>query len=158
MAANTQLAVATHILTILAIGPDGEAPKSARVCSETIAHSIDTNPVVVRRIVAKLVKVGLVISQAGKGGGLSLACKPENISLLQVYDALGDEMASPFKPHTPNQSCPTGVNMVRVLHGVFTEVEDGVRKTLESLTVADMVRAIQQSQALDTAAAATEHN
>lgn len=156
MAANTQLAVATHILTILAIGPGAEPHKNARLCSEAIAHSIDTNPVVVRRLVAKLVKVGLVVSQAGKGGGLSLACKPDNISLLQVYEALGDEMASPFKPHTPNQSCPTGVNMVQVLQGVFGEVEDGVRKTLESLTIADMACAVQRANALEAAALAAE--
>lgn len=156
MAANTQLAVATHILTILAIRPGDEPQKNARLCSEAIAHSIDTNPVVVRRLVAKLVKVGLVVSQAGKGGGLSLACEPEHISLLQVYEALGDEMASPFKPHTPNQSCPTGVGMVQVLHGVFAEVEDGVRKTLESLTIADMARAVQQAKALETAVPAAE--
>jgi Predicted transcriptional regulator len=156
MAANTQLAVATHILTILALGQGDESPKNVRLCSEAIAHSIDTNPVVVRRLVAKLVKVGLVESQAGKGGGLSLACKPDQISLLRVYEALGDEMASPFKPHTPNQNCPTGVSMVRVLHGVFAEVEDGVRKTLESLTIADMAQAVQRAKCLEAAAGAAE--
>jgi Rrf2 family protein len=57
--------------------------------SETIARMLGTNPVVVRRTMAGLREQGYVGSERGHGGGWRLTRSLEEISLLDVYRALG---------------------------------------------------------------------
>ncbi|MCC7307577.1 MAG: Rrf2 family transcriptional regulator, partial [Acidobacteria bacterium] len=57
MAANSQFAMAVHILALLAL--KGET----NLKSDTIAHSVNTNPVVIRRILGQLANARLVESQ-----------------------------------------------------------------------------------------------
>ncbi|MBL1419804.1 MAG: Rrf2 family transcriptional regulator [Alphaproteobacteria bacterium] len=58
--------------------------------SQSIAKMFGTNPVVVRRMMAGLRKDGIVGSQKGHGGGWMLTKKLENISLLDIHQALGN--------------------------------------------------------------------
>ena len=139
MAANTKLAVATHILTILALTPEATHQKDHLVCSEAIAHSVSTNPVVVRRLVADLTRAGLVASYPGKGGGLALGRPAAQITLLEVYQAVGGETIFSFKAHTPNAACPTGAQMAKVIEQHFGAIEQGARHQLATTTLADIV-------------------
>src|SRR5947209_19644709 len=59
---NSQFAIGTHILTLLAQA-SGEA-----LTSEQIAGSVNTNPVFIRRILVMLNKDGLSTYQPGGGG------------------------------------------------------------------------------------------
>lgn len=56
--------------------------------SETIAKMLNTNPVVVRRTMAGLRERGYVQSEKGHGGGWRLSKTLDEITLLDVYDAL----------------------------------------------------------------------
>lgn len=56
--------------------------------SETIAKMLNTNPVVVRRTMAGLRVRGYVQSEKGHGGGWRLSKTLDEITLLDVYDAL----------------------------------------------------------------------
>lgn len=58
--------------------------------SDSIAKMLDTNPVVVRRMMAGLRKNKIVESQKGHGGGWLLSKNIENISLLDMHEALGN--------------------------------------------------------------------
>ena len=73
MAANSRFAVATHLLVGLGYLPAHTPPhdpkKGEWVNSAHLAESVNTHPVVVRRILGDLRKAGLVISQQGKNGG-----------------------------------------------------------------------------------------
>ena len=57
--------------------------------SETLARAMDTNPVVIRRIMAGLRDRGFVRSDKGHGGGWTIACDFEQVTLHDIYDALG---------------------------------------------------------------------
>lgn len=57
--------------------------------SEVLALSMDTNPVVIRRILAGLRDHGYVASGKGHGGGWTLACDLSKVTLRDVYLALG---------------------------------------------------------------------
>lgn len=57
--------------------------------SEVLAGSMDTNPVVIRRILAGLREHGYVASGKGHGGGWTLACDLSKVTLRDVYLALG---------------------------------------------------------------------
>jgi len=50
---------------------------------------MDTNPVVIRRIMAGLRDRGFVRSDKGHGGGWTVACDFEQVTLRDIYDALG---------------------------------------------------------------------
>jgi DNA-binding IscR family transcriptional regulator len=59
------------------------------VTSEVLAKAMNTNPVVVRRIMAGLRDDGYVRSEKGHGGGWVLARDLSKITLRDIYDALG---------------------------------------------------------------------
>ncbi len=59
------------------------------VTSETLAKAMDTNPVVIRRIMAGLREQGYVRSEKGHGGGWTLACDLSRVTLRDIYTALG---------------------------------------------------------------------
>lgn len=59
------------------------------VTSDVLARTMDTNPVVIRRILAGLRERGYVRSEKGHGGGWMLARDLADITLRDIYDALG---------------------------------------------------------------------
>ncbi len=59
------------------------------VTSEVLAKAMDTNPVVLRRVMAGLRDQGYVQSEKGHGGGWTLACDLAKVTLRDVYAALG---------------------------------------------------------------------
>jgi DNA-binding IscR family transcriptional regulator len=59
------------------------------VTSETMANAMQTNPVVIRRIMAGLRDAGYVRSEKGHGGGWTIARDLAAITLRDVYAALG---------------------------------------------------------------------
>lgn len=61
--------------------------------SEALARAMNTNPVVVRRLMAGLRKAGFVASAKGHGGGWLLSCPLSDMTLGDVHAALG---APPF--------------------------------------------------------------
>lgn len=65
------------------------AQKDGPVTSEVLAKAMDTNPVVLRRVMAGLRDQGYVQSEKGHGGGWTLACDLTKVTLRDVYAALG---------------------------------------------------------------------
>lgn len=137
MARNCRFAVAVHIATILALHRDTPAT------SDWIAGSVNTNPVVVRRILSALAKAGLVRSQRGIAGGSALAKEPEAMSLLDLYHAVDDQEAQATHNQPPNPNCPVGANIVPVLEGILQKAEAAKQRELAKLSVGDVVAAIQ---------------
>ena len=65
------------------------AEANAPLTSETLAKAMQTNPVVVRRVMGGLRDAGVVRSEKGYGGGWSLTRELHAVTLLEVYQALG---------------------------------------------------------------------
>ncbi|HYO91287.1 MAG TPA: Rrf2 family transcriptional regulator [Pyrinomonadaceae bacterium] len=137
MPANSRFAIAVHILTLMARA--GDEPLK----SDEVACSVNTNPVVIRRILCALSKAGLVVSQTGASGGSRLALKPSRITLLEVYRAVdaGDVFA--LHPQPPNAKCPVGMNIEGALDRILNEVEQGVERVLEKITIEKVLRSIE---------------
>ncbi|MBS1165314.1 MAG: Rrf2 family transcriptional regulator [Proteobacteria bacterium] len=66
------------------------AETSGPVTSEALARAMDTNPVVVRRIMAGLREQGYVRSDKGHGGGWTIAADLHTVTLRDIYAALGE--------------------------------------------------------------------
>lgn len=140
MAANSQFSIAVHVLTVLA------RHKDEKVKSDTLAASVNTNPVVIRRLLGQLGQANLVESQTGAAGGTRLARQPDKITLDEVYKAVccGEVFALPGR--SPNQDCPVGRNIESVLCGLQKEIYKTVGEKLSEYTLKRVVEAIEQGK------------
>ena len=134
MSTNSRFAVAVHVLSLMAWS--GEEPLK----SEQVAESVNTNPVVIRRMLLELAEAGLVVSQTGSLGGSRLANDPAKTTLLDIYRAL--ECRGVFSLHRqpPSRNCPVGVNIETVLGDVLLEVDTAVERVLGNITINDVVQ------------------
>src|SRR4026209_2899441 len=137
MSTNSRFAVAVHVLSLMAWS--GEEPLK----SEQVAESVNTNPVVIRRMLLELADAGLVVSQTGSLGGSRLANDPTKTTLLDVYRAL--EYGGVFSLHRqpPSRDCPVGVNIETVLGEVLSEVDSAVEQVLGGITINDVVQRLR---------------
>ncbi len=136
MAANCRFAFAVHILAVLGL------KEKEDVTSDVLAGSVNTNPVVIRRIVSTLQQAGLVATAKGARGGVKLALAPENISLGAVYRAMGSPQSFSGHRHEPNQRCPVGKHIVLVLDEVFSSAQAALDDALSRRSIADVVATI----------------
>ena len=80
--ASSQFAMAVHVLAMLANNCD------ERIKSGYLAESVNTNAVVIRRLLCDLHEAGLVVSQTGYSGGTCLTQAPSEIRLDEVFEAV----------------------------------------------------------------------
>lgn len=80
--------------------------------SEVLAKTMGTNPAVFRRTMAGLRNAGYVRSGKGHGGGWALARALADITLFDVYDALGQSGVFAFglRNETPDCQVERAVN------------------------------------------------
>jgi len=143
MAASCRFAFAIHVLAVLAYR---QAQGSA--CSHLLAGSVNTNPVVIRRLLSQLRKAGLVKTRKGMRGGAALGLAPEAITLDAVYRAVEPQaFCGPDRPQ-PNLRCPVGVGIARVLDEVFASAQAALEAALERRTLRDVLTAMQEETAL----------
>lgn len=134
MKPNSRFTVAVHILTLLAYGAD-DAPMT----SEFISGSVNTNPVVIRRLLALLRKAKLVRSQGGPGGGWRLVVPPKGITLRDVYRAVESDALFPLHTSIPNPRCPVGSTIQSALVGHYEEARLALERDLERTNIADLL-------------------
>jgi Rrf2 family protein len=139
MAASSRFATAIHLLTLLAYD-DGKA-----LTSEYIAGSVNTNPVVVRRLLRALADAGLVSSVPGTSGGSRLARRPEDITLLDVYSAVEDAQLFGRHAQQPNPRCPVGSRIADVLTPRLDEATHTLRQSLGRTTIASLLDDVKRA-------------
>jgi Rrf2 family protein len=110
--------------------------------SPTLARSVRTNPVVIRRLLGRLQRAGLVEAHTGKSGGVQLARRPESITLLDVYKAIegGSPFVLPDKPE--NKACAVSCAMKKLLASVLAETDRAISHSLEKVRLSDLVKDI----------------
>jgi Rrf2 family protein len=136
MAGNSQFSMAVHILALVAAAGD------KNLKSDQIAQSVNTNPVVIRRVLSQLSQAGLVTSQTGSLGGTTLAKAPGDITLREIYRSVscGEVFALHGKP--PDQNCPVGRNIEAVLCNLQKEIDHSVTEKLGEFTLASVLEKI----------------
>ncbi|MEM8832779.1 MAG: Rrf2 family transcriptional regulator [Cyanobacteria bacterium P01_G01_bin.19] len=130
MTKSTRFPVAVHILTFLSAHP------GKYVSSEAIAKSVATNPVAVRKILGMLVKAGFVSSLAGSKGGAKLEVEPNQLSLLDIYQAV--EQREIFHMHEPHPHCPLAKGVKTDLQQVFARAQTAMERQLAAKTLQDV--------------------
>ena len=98
MRQNSRLSGVLHILLHMA---EHEGP----LTSEMLAKPLGTNPVVIRRIMAGLRDQGYVQSEKGHGGGWTLSCDLSEVTLRDIYTALGSPSVLAIGNRTETTGC-----------------------------------------------------
>jgi Rrf2 family protein len=129
--------MAVHVLTVLGY-KDGD-----RVTSGLLAESVNTNPVIIRRLLLTLQRAGLVETRKGVGLGSRLARSAARINLAHIYRAVEADEAFVLPRNKPNSHCPVGSCIRDTLGQVFTSAEDALVKDLEHTTLAGIVETVK---------------
>jgi Rrf2 family protein len=137
MSANSRLTIAAHALTWIGLY---QSQGNEVATSEQIAGSVDTNPVVIRRLLAELQKAGLCESRRGAGAGWMLARSLESMTLLDVYDVVGPSPVFAMHHGTPDPNCMIGGGIQPALRHVYDDLEENLRAQLAKTTLAELLQ------------------
>ena len=136
MSANSRLTIAAHSLAWIGLY---QRRGNEVATSEQIASSVNTNPVVIRRLLGDLRKAGIVESRRGQGAGWSLARDLRSITLLDVYEAV--EPGPLFAMHrtAPDPECVVGHGIQTAMRRVYDGIEETLRRELARVTLQDVL-------------------
>jgi len=130
--------MAVHVLAVLAY-KDGD-----RVTSELLARSVNTNPVVIRRLLLALQEARLVETRKGAGFGSRLSRSAARINLGEVFRAVEPDEAFCLPPKKPNQACPVGHCIQAALEHVFASALKAMKQDLARTTLADVLKTVHE--------------
>jgi Rrf2 family protein len=112
------------------------AEQSGPATSETLAKAMSTNPVVIRRIMAGLREQGYVRSEKGHGGGWTLARDLAEVTLRDIYDALGRPSLLAMGNRTETPGCLVEQAVNTALDKAFHDAEALLLARLGEVTLA----------------------
>jgi DNA-binding IscR family transcriptional regulator len=109
--------------------------------SETIARMLQANPVVVRRTMAGLREAGYVRSEKGHGGGWTLACELDAVSLLDIHRAVGGPRLFAIGHDNDNPDCAVEKVVNDALDDALREAEAQLTGRLGAVSLGELARA-----------------
>jgi Rrf2 family protein len=139
MQISSRFTVALHIFTCVETFKD-----DYKVTSDFLASSINTNPVIIRKILSQLKNAGLINVARGTGG-ITLTRELQEISFYDVYQAIEPlEGGDLFRFHeAPNLDCPVGRNIHALLDGKLKAIQTAMEDEMRRYTIADLNAGMQ---------------
>ena len=133
--------MAVHVLAVLAY-KEGD-----RVTSALLAGSVNTNPVIIRRLLLALQRAKLVETCKGAGSGSRLSRSPGRINLAEIYRSVEDSAPFATPARKPNAACPVGNCIRETLDKVFASAQEALERDLQKTTLATVIGAVKASGA-----------
>ena len=134
MQISSRFTVALHIFTCVEVFKD-----DYKVTSDFLAGSINTNPVIVRKILTQLKNAGLIEVARGTGG-ITITKPLNEITFYDVYEAIEPiENGDLFHFHeNPNPECPVGRNIHALLDQKLQAIQGAMEDEMKRYTVEDL--------------------
>ena len=138
---NGLFCVAVHALIYL-------DKRGCLLSSEELAANICTNPARVRKVMAKLKKVGLVTTRTGTDGGYQMVADPEKVTLDTVADALEVRFVEPawHSGGGVDCGCMVASGMAGVMDHLFDDLDRRCRTHLAGVCLADLETQLESNQ------------
>ena len=135
---DTKFSVAVHVLILISESP-------SPINSDQMAKSVGTNASYIRKILALLKKAEIVDGHRGISG-YSLTIAPEQLTLLQVYQAVMEEPKTHLLDihQNPSDQCIVGRHIRPVLTGMFADIEEAFAHSLADKTLGDCIADIRK--------------
>lgn len=146
MRISTRFSDCIHLLAFIEIYK-GKIP----LTSDNIAGSIETSPVVVRRLMVQLRRAQLLKTVHGSADP-KLAKEPADISLYDVFLAVEDRQHLFNVDPKTNPDCIVGGNIQSVLNRYYQDAEIAAYGKLASTSLQDVLDSIRVLQAQKEAA------
>lgn len=131
MKRDSKLSGVLHVLLHMAESADP-------MTSDALAAMMQTNPVVIRRILAGLREQGLVQSEKGHGGGWRLSCELQRVTLRDIYEALGAPTILAMGNRTEAPGCLVEEAVNAAMNQAFLEAESLLLARLGKVTLASL--------------------
>lgn len=129
-----------HVLLHLAESP-------AALTSEKLAKAMQTNPVVVRRMMAGLRDRGFVSSEKGHGGGWQLSCDITKVTLLDIYKAIESPTLLAMSNRTVDSKCQVEQAVNASTRNAFDNAEALLLEEFKAVTLAKLQASIKSKHA-----------
>ena len=140
MQISSRVTIALHIFTCV------ETFKNDyKITSDFLAGSINTNPVIIRKILTQLKNAGLITVARGTGG-ISPTRPLKEISFYDVYQAIEPvENGDLFNFHSsPNPQCPVGKNIHALLDDKLKTIQLAMENEMKKYTLDDLRIGMQE--------------
>ncbi len=134
---DLRLSSAIHILVALYY-------MGSSLDSKKLAVSLQTNPALIRRILSQLSKAGLISTEKGKGGGSKLAKKLSQITIGDVYQALGQTRIFKSFDKKPFEKCKVSCCMKDTLDHLYEDIESTMLNRMHKITLAQVIKDIER--------------
>ena len=138
-ATSVQFTVAAHIMAALGFFNDKE------ISSATLAESVNADPTFVRKSLSKLSRAGLIVTTRGKNGASTLTRSPEQVTLLDIYQASAAPPTFAIHNYPVEKRCPISRNIKGRMSSVLTKAQNSFENTLDRITLADIVGEIRRA-------------
>ncbi len=140
MQISSRFTVALHIFTCADVFKD-----EYKVTSDFLAGSINTNPVIIRKILTQLKNAGLIKVARGTGG-IELTKDLSEITFYDVYEAIEPvEGGDLFRFHeAPNPQCPVGRNIHALLDDKLKDIQNAMEERMKKYTLLDLRTGIHE--------------
>ncbi len=134
MQITSRFTVALHIFTCVEVFRD-----EYKVTSDFLAGSINTNPVIIRKILTQLKNAGLIEVARGTGG-ITVTRPLSEITFFDVYQAIEPvENGDLFHFHeNPNPECPVGRNIHALLDQKLQAIQGAMEDEMKRYTIEDL--------------------
>ena len=140
MQISSRFTIALHIFTCV------ETFKNDyKITSDFLAGSINTNPVIIRKILTQLKNAGLITVARGIGG-ISPTRPLKEISFYDVYQAIEPvENGDLFNFHSsPNPQCPVGKNIHALLDDKLKTIQLAMENEMKKYSLDDLRIGMQE--------------
>lgn len=120
-----------------------------KVTSDFLASSINTNPVIIRRILGQLKNAGLIEIARGTGG-ITPTRPLSEITFYDVYkavDPIEDDELFHFHEN-PNPECPVGRNIHNLLNDKLNAIQKAMEDEMRKYTIEDLHEGMENLLAL----------
>jgi Rrf2 family protein len=125
---------AVHVMAVLAL------EKAACCPSSRLAQTVNTNPVVIRRLLIELQEAGLISTLRGPRGGALLNRRPEKVTLREIHRAVDQGNTFATHPKKPSSECPVGRKIAEVMQSIQDRANQALAHELDKTTLADVLR------------------
>lgn len=134
MQISSRFTVALHIFTCVEVFKD-----ECKVTSDFLAGSINTNPVIIRKILTQLKNAGLIEVARGTGG-ITVTKPLTEITFYDVYEAIEPvENGDLFRFHeNPNPECPVGRSIHTLLDQKLQAIQGAMEDEMKRYTIEDL--------------------
>jgi DNA-binding IscR family transcriptional regulator len=106
--------------------------------SELLSRYLQTNPVLIRKLLAGLRDRGYVSSVKGHGGGWIVACDLKTVTLRDIYDVVGAPTVFAMGNRQENPTCLDEQVVNDSLASAFREAKAILIGRLAGVTLADL--------------------